>query len=240
MISAVFVFSFFFANQAFADVCTTPGVVCDLNSTTKGVCGELCVEGTCGLSCISGTAASSTGSSGSPATGTSCILTTNEPGICMSQAECTKGFSSVAPCTSQGKVCCLAGTSSPTPATTGSTATSPSSSAASNRPATTTVGSTPSSGGLYIPSGSSLGLSDISVTRLIQNLMNWLLYILGFVAIIAFVISGIQYLLAGADEEMAKKGKENMKYAMIGVLVALSALIVIRAIQSVLSGAWFF
>ena len=78
------------------------------------------------------------------------------------------------------------------------------------------------------------------VSDLIRNLMLWLLYIVGFVAIIAFVVSGIQYLLAGANEEMAKKAKENMQYAIIGVIVALSALIIIRAIQSVLSGAWIF
>ncbi len=70
--------------------------------------------------------------------------------------------------------------------------------------------------------------------------MQWLLYIVGFVAIIAFVVSGIQYLLAGASEEMAKQAKANMQYAIIGVVVALSALIIIRAIQGVLSGAWIF
>lgn len=94
--------------------------------------------------------------------------------------------------------------------------------------------------GLYIPRGSEIGLSEISVTRLIQNLLNWLLYIVGFIAIIAFVIAGIQYLMAGADTKMAEKGKANMTYAMIGVLVALSALIIVRAIQAILSGALNF
>jgi cytochrome bd-type quinol oxidase subunit 2 len=94
--------------------------------------------------------------------------------------------------------------------------------------------------GLFIPRGSDIGLSELPVSALIQNIMKWLLYIVGFVAIIAFVISGMQYLLAAGSEEMAKKAKANMQYAMLGVLVALSALIVIRAIQSVLSGTWMF
>ncbi len=110
-------------------------------------------------------------------------------------------------------------------------------STSANRPLATGA-STP--GGLYIPTKADTGLSDMKVSDLIQNLMKWLLYIVGFVAIIAFVISGIQYLLAGASEEMAKKAKENMQYAIIGVVVALSALIIIRAVQSVLSGAWIF
>ena len=125
----------------------------------------------------------------------------------------------------------------PTPTTTTAPSTTTAPVTTSNRTTTTTSGT---SAGLYIPSGSEIGLSDVSVTQLIRNLMNWLLYIVGFVAIIAFVIAGLQYLLAGADSKMAEKAKESMQYAMVGVLVALSALIIIRAIQSVLSGAWFF
>ena len=109
-----------------------------------------------------------------------------------------------------------------------------------NRTGVTNNAGTSSTKGLYIPTKADTGLSDMKVSDLIRNLLNWLLYIVGFVAIIAFVISGMQYLMAGADEEMAKKGKANMTYAIIGVLVALSALIIIRAVQSVLLGAWIF
>jgi TRAP-type C4-dicarboxylate transport system permease small subunit len=94
--------------------------------------------------------------------------------------------------------------------------------------------------GFHLPTTAETGLSSLPVSALIQNIMKWLLYIVGFVAIIAFVISGMQYLLAAGSEDMAKKAKANMQYAMLGVLVALSALIVIRAIQSVLQGSWFF
>lgn len=120
-------------------------------------------------------------------------------------------------------------TPTPTPTSTSTTTTS-----------RTTTTPTATSTGLYIPRGSEIGLSDMRVTDLVRNLLNWLLYIFGFVAIIAFVIAGLQYLMAGADSKMAEKAKESMQYAMIGVLVALSALIVVRAIQSVLSGSWMF
>jgi len=130
---------------------------------------------------------------------------------------------------------------SPVPSGTGTTGNAASS--AASAPAAASNRNSVASGaaqGLYIPPGSSIGLSDMKVTRLIENLMYWLLYIVGFVAIIAFVIAGLQYLLAGADSKMAEKAKESMTYAMIGVLVALSALIVIKAIQAVLSGSMFF
>jgi len=168
--------------------CTTAGASCQLNSTTTGVCGNVCVEGECGLSCVAGSVAS-------PIPG----------GNAASGAAASSAASAPA--------------------------------AASNKKSAVTDGAVQ---GLYIPRGSSIGLSDMPITRLIENLMKWLLYIVGFVAIIAFVIAGLQYLLAGADSKMAEKAKESMTYAMIGVLVALSALIVIRAIQAVLSGSLIF
>lgn len=173
------------------------------------------------------------------ASGIACTLTTNEAGTCMSDASCRTGgtgSSSVAPCVSQGQVCCRTATS-PVPS-----ATAPSGSALSGASANrVVVGNVMGTGqGLYIPPGSSLGLSDMPVTLLIQNLLNWLLYIFGFIAIIAFVISGLQYLLAAGNEKMAEKAKENMQYAMIGIVIALSALIIIRAIQAVLRGSFYF
>jgi hypothetical protein len=71
--------------------------------------------------------------------------------------------------------------------------------------------------------------------------MDWLLAIFGFIAIIAFVISGLQYLLATGDEHMAETAKRNMQYSIIGVIVALSGWVIIKAIDTALSGSgWFF
>lgn len=185
----------------------------------------------------------------------STIETKNQPtgAGCYKPSDCASGF-----CDSVSGKCFEESGSSAGNAGNGDTSASPTPSAGSgnsgsagnstgagggstsaNRAGVATTGAATGQG-LYIPPGSEVGLSDMRISDLIQNLMNWLLYIIGFIAIIAFVISGIQYLLAGADEEMAKKGKENMQYAIIGVIIALSALIIIRAIQSVLSGAWIF
>lgn len=169
-----------------------------------------------------------------------CSLNSTTNGVCgriCTDGDC--GLTCVAGSPSTGSTSST--TASPVPSTSGgsgSVTPSAGTSTASNRTSAPVTGGT--SRGLYIPRGSEVGLSEMSVTSLIRNLLNWLLYIVGFVAIIAFVISGMQYLMAGADEEMAKKGKANMTYAIIGVLVALSALIIIRAIQSVLSGSWMF
>jgi heme/copper-type cytochrome/quinol oxidase subunit 2 len=78
------------------------------------------------------------------------------------------------------------------------------------------------------------------VALLLMNFMWWILAILGFIGIIAFVISGMQYLLSAGSEEMAKTAKNSMKYSIIGIAVALSGLVIIMAIDQALFGNPFF
>ncbi|OGI31086.1 MAG: hypothetical protein A3G09_00055 [Candidatus Moranbacteria bacterium RIFCSPLOWO2_12_FULL_48_12] len=72
--------------------------------------------------------------------------------------------------------------------------------------------------------------------------MWWLLAVFGMIAIIAFVISGIQYLISAGNEAMIETAKRNMMYSMLGVLVGLSGWVIIRAIDAALNGwsFWYF
>lgn len=80
------------------------------------------------------------------------------------------------------------------------------------------------------------GLSSAPVGEILYKLVLWLLAIVGFIGIIAFTISGMQYLLSAGSEEMAKTAKNSMKYSIIGMVVALSGLVIIFFIHEVLSG----
>ena len=66
--------------------------------------------------------------------------------------------------------------------------------------------------------------------------MWWILALIGMIAIIAFVISGIQYLISAGDEGMIETAKRNMTYSIVGVLVALSGWVIIKAINQFLGG----
>lgn len=66
--------------------------------------------------------------------------------------------------------------------------------------------------------------------------MKWMLYLFGFLAIIAFVISGIQYLTAAGNMSSIETAKRNMNYSIIGVVVALSGLVILIAIDALLRG----
>lgn len=84
------------------------------------------------------------------------------------------------------------------------------------------------------------GLSRAPVYDILFNFVWWLLAILGLIGIIAFVISGMQYLLSAGNEEMVKTAKNSMKYSIIGMIVALSGLVIIFAIDAALRGFLYF
>lgn len=79
-------------------------------------------------------------------------------------------------------------------------------------------------------------LSNAKISTVIASLMRWLLYLVGFLAVIAFVISGILYLTAAGDDERIERAKTAMIYAIVGVIVALMGLIIINAVDSWLGG----
>jgi hypothetical protein len=76
----------------------------------------------------------------------------------------------------------------------------------------------------------------ILISNIIENFMQWLLGILGFLAIVAFTISGIQYLTAAGNEDQISTAKRNMTWSIVGVVVALMGFIIIIAIDTWLSG----
>ncbi|QQS61718.1 MAG: TrbC/VirB2 family protein [Candidatus Moraniibacteriota bacterium] len=84
------------------------------------------------------------------------------------------------------------------------------------------------------------GLSSKTIAETIQNLMLWLLYILGMIAIIAFVISGIMYLTSGGDEKQTESAKRYMIGSIIGVVIALSGVIILTAVSNWLDGNALF
>lgn len=98
----------------------------------------------------------------------------------------------------------------------------------------------PSGTGIVIPTGTGLPDPPGGIAKIIRNLLTWLLGIVGVIAIIGFVISGIQYLTSAGDEDRMKSAKRNMLYAIIGVIVVLSSFVIIQAIQYALEAKSMF
>jgi hypothetical protein len=82
-------------------------------------------------------------------------------------------------------------------------------------------------------------LPKASILSIITNIVSWLLMIIGLVAIIGFIISGILYLTAAGDEDQQEKAKRAMYYSITGVIVGLAGLVVIYAVNNMLVGQTF-
>ena len=89
-------------------------------------------------------------------------------------------------------------------------------------------------GGVCFPTNT--GLSNAPIYVILSNIFSWLMGLFTTFAVLAFVIAGVQYLLAAGDESLAEKAKENATYAIIGIIVGLSGFIIIKAIAAALSG----
>jgi len=87
-----------------------------------------------------------------------------------------------------------------------------------------------------ISTPSNTGLSEAKISDILSNLMTWLLGIAGIIALIAFVISGIQYLTAAGSDTQMEAAKRNLLYSIIGVIVASAGMVIIKAIDTFLRG----
>ena len=65
-----------------------------------------------------------------------------------------------------------------------------------------------------------------------RNVLNFLLGIVGITAVIMLVIGGLMYLLAAGNEDRIDKGKKIVTYSIIGIMVALAAMVIVRQIAA--------
>ncbi|MEA1926352.1 MAG: pilin [Patescibacteria group bacterium] len=82
---------------------------------------------------------------------------------------------------------------------------------------------------------SDTGLNNTSVAMIILTVLQWMLLILTFAAVIGFVIAGIMYITAGGSER-AEEARKWLTYSIIGIIVALLGYVMTTFISSIVSG----
>lgn len=82
---------------------------------------------------------------------------------------------------------------------------------------------------------SGFGLSSMSIHDIAINLLDWILLMFGIIGIIGFIISGLMYMLAVGDTSKIETAKKAMTASIIGVIVGLSGLVILSAVDSALN-----
>ena len=82
--------------------------------------------------------------------------------------------------------------------------------------------------------GTNFSLPDSTPKNILTYFLKWLLEILAIIAALAFVISGIMFITSGGNSDQATRAKDYIKYSIIGLVVSLSAYIVIVFISDLL------
>lgn len=194
--------------------CSTPSV-CNVSGGTDGGSSNCTIGGD--ICCIP----AATGGGGSS---NDCA---NAGGRCatISGGCSTSETSSILSCNDNARTCCMSSSTGTNPGTGTGT---PGASGTITCPANYEPVA-----GVCFPKGT--GLSEKSVLDIIGALLGWLLAIFGFIALLGFIISGLQYLTAAGNEGQAETAKRNMQYSVIGIIVALSGWIVIKAVDALLN-----
>lgn len=65
--------------------------------------------------------------------------------------------------------------------------------------------------------------SGPTVERLIANVVSILFFVLGAASVIAIIVGGIMFASSAGDPERAKTGRQAVLYAVVGLIISLSA-----------------
>ncbi len=70
----------------------------------------------------------------------------------------------------------------------------------------------------------------LSLTQIAMKTLEFLLGIVGIIAVIMLLIGGIAYMTSGGDSKRADVGKEIVKNALIGIAIVMAALILVKQV----------
>ena len=71
------------------------------------------------------------------------------------------------------------------------------------------------------------------VMRTLDNLTNWMFAILLIIAVIFVIVAAFMFVTAAGDPEKTKTARNFVLYALIGVLVAVSAKVLVSLVRRI-------
>lgn len=66
------------------------------------------------------------------------------------------------------------------------------------------------------------------ITGVVTNILNGIIAVMGFVAVIFVVVGGVQYMTSAGDTQKTEKAKKTIIYALIGMAVCVLAFAIVN------------
>ncbi|MFC1633115.1 Mbov_0395 family pilin-like conjugal transfer protein [Patescibacteria group bacterium] len=70
--------------------------------------------------------------------------------------------------------------------------------------------------------------------QIIQNVLNWVMSTVGAFAVLFIVIGGFRYITSANNPELVEGAKKTIRFAVIGLLIAVLALVLVNTIGNAL------
>lgn len=71
-----------------------------------------------------------------------------------------------------------------------------------------------------------------SLSGVIKGVINILLFVAGMIAVLMIVIGGLRYITSDGDSNRASQARNTILYALIGLIVAISAYAIVNFVLS--------
>jgi hypothetical protein len=84
-------------------------------------------------------------------------------------------------------------------------------------------------------SGSTVNLSNKPLSKILEDLIKWLLQIVILIAILMIIVSGAMYMISAGDQKKADTAKKALTYAILGLLVVVLAYAIVDTLVDILS-----
>lgn len=65
-------------------------------------------------------------------------------------------------------------------------------------------------------------------TEIIRKIINFLLYLIGVIAVIMIIVGGLRYVTSGGNSSQVSSAKDTILYAVVGLIVAIAAYAIVN------------
>lgn len=83
------------------------------------------------------------------------------------------------------------------------------------------------------------GVKDLTIDKILTNIINWALGLIAAVSIVFIIYAGIKWVISEGVEEKQKEARKMLTASVIGLVIALAAYAIVRVVMSNIFGISF-